>query len=213
MAIAQIALPSFPQPDKLIWYHTSEGTYTVKSGCGIARIKSVGLMDKPEPSFKVIWKLEVPPKGRNFWWNTLATKENLFKRKCSQFPCCMVCDGEVESVEHILTQCLWTIPVWLGRDLHLLVNQENCSSMQIWTSKVIDSSPSLKEAEKVIRESCVSGLVYLEGRNGQVFNQEQVDPNSTFVRAFEAHSEFESISAIQRQVLDHYDDPPLANSA
>ncbi|KAF7115776.1 hypothetical protein RHSIM_RhsimUnG0047500 [Rhododendron simsii] len=82
-----------------------------------------------------------------------------------------------------------------------------------WTSNIIDSSPSLKEAAKVIGKVAFQAWFIWKSRNGLVFNHEQVDPSSTIIRAAKAQSEYELINAVQSQVLDHCDDPPLAISA
>lgn len=42
----------------------------------------------------------------------LATKENLFARKCARDPVCGICGVEVESIEHVLFRCEWTQKVW-----------------------------------------------------------------------------------------------------
>ncbi|XP_058195012.1 uncharacterized protein LOC131311532 [Rhododendron vialii] len=220
-AIVKIALPSNPRRDRLIWHYNSQGIYTVKSGYRVALKINEIYIDKPESSFKpnkhlwkLIWKLNVPPKVRNFWWrvckNGLATKENLFRRRCAQSPTCPLCNDCVESVEHMLTQCAWTRPVWFGSNLISKVSPEKCPSMLIWSSGIIDKSSSLKEASEVI--SKVALHIWKE-RNDFVFNHLEVNPLSTVVRASKAQTEFGLISAIQREVLEHNDAPPSANLA
>lgn len=198
--------------------------YTVKSGYRIALQKAGSTLDKPESSFKpnkhlwrVIWKLQVPPKIQNFWWrvckNSLATKENLFRKRCAPSPQCPICNENVESVEHLLTQCPWSRPVWFGSDFNSIVAQEKCPSMLIWTSNIIDSSSNLKEVAGTIGKVAHQAWFIRKGYNDLVFNHLGVDPMSAVIRASKARSEFELISSVQSKVLEHPDVPPLASSA
>lgn len=67
-------------------------------------------------TWNCLWKLRVPPKVRHFWWkvlhNALASREDLFYRRCAPSPSCQLCDRELESIEHILFRCAWTRNVW-----------------------------------------------------------------------------------------------------
>ncbi|WOH06937.1 hypothetical protein DCAR_0626366 [Daucus carota subsp. sativus] len=89
--------------DRLVWHYSSKGTYTVKSGYNIAlKLREDGLHQSdcfshqassslvPDKSFwNLIWSISAQPKLKNFMWrictNAIATRENLFKRKCSPF--------------------------------------------------------------------------------------------------------------------------------
>ena len=79
--------------DAMIWLHTKNGEYTVRSGYHIAQLilkqeKDFEESLKVEGGSKVwakVWKMKVPNKIRVFAWiacqNILPTCENLFLRQ------------------------------------------------------------------------------------------------------------------------------------
>jgi hypothetical protein len=89
--ICKVAISPLQNADIQIWNGTSTFVFLVKSvyhleiqrqsrskgECSSARV------DKGV--WKEIWKLEVPPAVKNFWWrvcqNVLPTKDNLFSKK------------------------------------------------------------------------------------------------------------------------------------
>lgn len=147
-AIVSIPISKFDLSDKLIWHYSKRGTYLVKSGYQIAR-KVVASNSTPSSSYQPhpslwikIWNLKIPPKVKHFWWracrNMLATKENLFKRKCSWLPCCPVCNKEVESIEHIIFQCKKVNYVWNICKMPEVFKWDVSSILQ-WTNEAMES--------------------------------------------------------------------------
>lgn len=118
-AISSIQPSIVKRKDCLVWHHTSNGIYSVKSGYHLALQSHLSLQTQRSscsflPNKKMwptIWKIEALKKIQNFWWracrNSLATKENLFRRKCAQSKACPICSQSVESVEHLLFECDW----------------------------------------------------------------------------------------------------------
>ncbi|GJT12917.1 reverse transcriptase [Tanacetum coccineum] len=126
--VLQIPISKTGSSDKLIWHFDLKGQYTVKSGYK----QAIALMSTPEsmgesstnPSskfWKVIWHIPVQPKIKLFLWkaisNSVATKENLFRRNCSPSQVCLICNICTESIEYLLFECAWTRPVWFGSPL------------------------------------------------------------------------------------------------
>lgn len=136
--ILKIPLPVFQRNDKLIWHFSNNGIYSVKSGYRLAFVPKTeeckpGSSFRPNPNlWKTIWKLKVPNKIRNFWWrvckDSLASKENLYKRKCAPSNLCPLCHLHVESTDHILFSCSWVRAVWFGFNIDLggVSNQPDC---------------------------------------------------------------------------------------
>lgn len=132
--ILSIPLSHSGKLDFLVWHPNPNGIYSVKSGYHIALAKYIAkLPPKASSSFeplksvwKFIWNLSVPSKLKHFWWkmccNFLATKENLYKRKCNPSPTCPICSREVESTEHLLFRCDWTAAVWFGSNISYKVD-------------------------------------------------------------------------------------------
>lgn len=148
--ITSIPLSKFGESNKLIWHYTKNGVYSVKSGYYTAReIESKNINSSPSSSFqpppslwKLLWNLNISPKVKHFWWracrNILATKENLYKRKCLRSPHCPLCLKAVESIEHLLFQCKKTKPVWDCCNLSN-ISSWDMSSILKWTYGVLES--------------------------------------------------------------------------
>ncbi|CAL5334718.1 unnamed protein product [Camellia sinensis] len=136
------------QEDTQIWHYEKSGDYTVKSGYHIAgKLENNPKAQLPSTSFQIprdfwqfVWSLKVPPKICHFWWqvckNALATKENLFRRKCSPLNMCPICMIEVESMEHLLFGYGWVRAVWFGCDLNYRVDWTSISSVLHWVCVV-----------------------------------------------------------------------------
>lgn len=126
-AISSIPLPVLRSGDKLVWHYTPSpsGVFSVKSGYHLAIQSSHNSeCNSPESSFKPypgLWKLKVPNKVRNFWWrvckNTIASKENLFKRRCAPSNICPISNSQVESSEYLLFHCSWARAVLAWKQL------------------------------------------------------------------------------------------------
>lgn len=128
-AILKIPISISKCPDKLIWHSNSSGKYSVKSGYHKAFKKILDLAsNQPSSSYTPsksmwtrLWAIPTAPKVRHFMWkvvhNWLASKENLFRRKCAHSPLCPICGSENESIEHLLFRCPWTRAVWFGSNM------------------------------------------------------------------------------------------------
>lgn len=69
-------------PDELYWRHTTDGSYTVKSGYWLGFNGNIADGDNRCSFWKAIWAMKAPPKLVHFIWrassNALAVKANLF---------------------------------------------------------------------------------------------------------------------------------------
>ena len=111
--------------DRAVWPKAENGTYTVRTGYMCLK-KERNVEDKrasgshyvKENVWKMIWKLPVTPRVRNFMWracgNYLATNYNLWKKKIRKSVICPICEIGEETVEHALLQCDWALAVWYG---------------------------------------------------------------------------------------------------
>lgn len=170
--------------------------------------------EKPGPSFKlkkemwkVLWKMRVPNKVRSFWWRTcnniLATKENLFKRKCARDNLCPICESEVESIEHLLFWCPWAESVWFGCNVKPFGNLGGNASVVKWVADMVDKLP-IKEAETFMGKVANIAWHIWKTRNDFVFNGVKVNPLSTMASIL--HSELEFLKSLE--ILNvHVDNP------
>uniref|UniRef100_A0A7N2LHE6 Reverse transcriptase zinc-binding domain-containing protein n=1 Tax=Quercus lobata TaxID=97700 RepID=A0A7N2LHE6_QUELO len=122
MEILSIPLQNSTAQDKMEWNESRNRIFTVKSAYKVAlRIQentqaehSRAGLDRP--MWKKIWKLNIPPKVRNFLWracsNILPTRENLHRRRVQVEPWCELCCQCTETVAHMLWECPLARNVW-----------------------------------------------------------------------------------------------------
>lgn len=154
-AIKCILLPRIMKRDSLVWNMAKDGIYSVRSGYYTAKsaISSSRKSDKASSSalieerdWGVIWNSACSPRIKNFLWRAcsgaLASKEALFRRKCSTSPMCHVCGIEVETIEHALLFCEWTQRIWLGCPVSLRISRLGVQNFHCWMSNLVRSNPS-----------------------------------------------------------------------
>ncbi|KAL5579343.1 hypothetical protein UlMin_011785 [Ulmus minor] len=131
--ILSIPVGSLDHEDVLIWHHTRDGEYSVKSGYKSALI----LLDTAECSkphiikswWKSFWQLKIPPKIRNFAWRLckgwLPSASKLHGRGMNIDPSCFRCGFGRESIFHALWNCPAARNYWKASSFHGLIVQED----------------------------------------------------------------------------------------
>ncbi|XP_028095770.1 uncharacterized protein LOC114293006 [Camellia sinensis] len=202
-AISSIPISLAPTEDSLIWHFEAKGQYTVKSGYHVAMMASSGSsrhmplssFQVPSSFWKQIWRLKVPPKICHFWWrvcrNVLASRENLFRRKCASSSMCPLCHTASETVEHILFGCDWVRPVWFGSAINYKVDWGAIHSVLQWSSVMMDILGNDEDRNSFFSLVAWIGWYIWKDRNNFVFNHIPVEPSSTLHRARVAMAEFE----------------------
>lgn len=110
---AIFSIPIFPpwSNDKMFWWLSKNGIYTVKSGYLLGLLGTDGVGTDPDElmnrkQWSRMWNLPTPPKLCHFLWRmcrgSLATKQSLFNRYVVPSPICDRCGSEVESILHVL---------------------------------------------------------------------------------------------------------------
>ncbi|KAL7245772.1 hypothetical protein ACSBR2_000999 [Camellia fascicularis] len=159
--ISVIPISSEGQADTLIWHYTNKGNYEVKSGYQVARQElskarpsvASSSVQPPKSFWKFIWSLKVPPK------NPLATKENLFRRKCAPSPNCPV------------------RAVWFGCNLGLRIGSDPIASALQWTVSLMQSCSQALDRREMVSRVAIVGWSIWKNRNSWVFQQCSVDPH------------------------------------
>jgi hypothetical protein len=98
------------EEDWWAWEPEKHGEYTVKSAYSkIATTQDSHASTSGDNSWKRIWKLQVPPKVKVFWWRVLhefiPTKDVLNRRHIEPTRFCDICGAESETIKHTLTEC------------------------------------------------------------------------------------------------------------
>jgi hypothetical protein len=95
-AILKIPLSGRIQDDKLFWFETRDGKYSVRSGYKLlckenraSKPESSKQWD-PDPLWKIVWKARAPAKVKSFLWRAcheaLPTKSGALQTKGNNYP-------------------------------------------------------------------------------------------------------------------------------
>ncbi|CAA7027590.1 unnamed protein product [Microthlaspi erraticum] len=101
--------------DRLAWNETPDGQFTVTSAY---RFLSRDGIYKPdmENFFNRVWRVRAPERVRVFFWlvgnKGIMTNQERFRRHISESEICQVCKGGVESILHVLRDCLAMAGIW-----------------------------------------------------------------------------------------------------
>jgi hypothetical protein len=107
--------------DMWAWEPEKHGVYSVKSASKLLEADRVRLNIGEASSlgdvvWRHIWKLEVPPKVRVFWWRVLhdflPVKQVLHRRHVEPLANCEVYGAEKESIKHVLLECTISKLFW-----------------------------------------------------------------------------------------------------
>lgn len=67
--ISKLFIPANDMPDKMFWALSADGEYSVKSG--VALLQGYGLQPPPQAPFRWIWQVDIPPKIKFFFMESL----------------------------------------------------------------------------------------------------------------------------------------------
>ena len=119
-AILRIPL-RMQEEDWWAWELEEHGEYSVKSA--YRKLAAMHEQDNPaipggsgDDSWGKVWKLDVPPKVKVFWWRVLheflPTKSVLNQRHIEPLAFCDVCGAEKETIRHVLIECTMAMQFW-----------------------------------------------------------------------------------------------------
>lgn len=200
--ILKVPISLSESKDKLVWRFHQSGKYSVKSGYHQAhKAKSRTRSHRPSVSYRIpdkvwtrLWSIPTIPKVLHFMWrvvrNWVASKENLYRKKCTQSPLCSICGEENESIEHILFRCSWAKKVWEECDLEFWIFGHPIVSADKWMEDILHGGLA-KETNDVqvgfIFQVC---WAIWKGRNNYVFNGVVPCPKKTTEVAKNANSDY-----------------------
>ncbi|CAN6710400.1 unnamed protein product [Malus baccata var. baccata] len=172
--------------DRLVWHHTVNGVYSVKTGYGVA----INLMEngalgrkgrgapsenrRSNPMWRKIWTLQVPNKIKYFIWkccnNALAVRQNLQRRHMRVENICGVCNSVGESENHLFFHCDFSQRFWFGSHLYLnshkLAGVDFLESWETFCNRIKSTAMN----EEILQEFAFGLWRLWKNRNEVVFN-------------------------------------------
>ncbi|KAF8390209.1 hypothetical protein HHK36_024731 [Tetracentron sinense] len=115
--VRQIPLSSHPYADQILWHHTTNGKFTVRSAYhNLLALHPLGRANAPRSSsvmnpngWLMLWRLPLPPKVSWFVWrclqNAVAVNANIARKRIPIDPLCLFCGQRAESVVHLMVVC------------------------------------------------------------------------------------------------------------
>jgi ribonuclease HI len=111
--------------DVVAWAFEKSGTYSVRSAYKLLKDEQMAsaMVSTGETcssgnnrAWKAVWKMNVPPKVRVFWWRilhkSLPSKAELKRRHIAQEGFCEVCGDPEESIYHVVNSCTVARRFW-----------------------------------------------------------------------------------------------------
>ncbi|KAL2941454.1 hypothetical protein RDABS01_029804 [Bienertia sinuspersici] len=132
--ILTINLPLMQSEDKMVWKFTSSGEVTVKTAYWQDSRKECSGKGK---IWEVLWKLNVFPKWKMFFWklwhNALPVMDRLVKLGMQVDDRCQFCMDERESHEHLFRDCMYMQRIWKASMLGISSLHDNHIPLKDWT--------------------------------------------------------------------------------
>lgn len=115
--------------DSLMWLHTKDGNYSVKSGYNLIREwvqnKEQGTSNtvSMQKLWKTVWSLNTIPRHKDFLWRVLnevvPVRHQLHNKGLAIDMFCPRCVTKIETLNHSLMECPYARKVWFGSTLNI----------------------------------------------------------------------------------------------
>ncbi|XP_026444346.1 uncharacterized protein LOC113344629 [Papaver somniferum] len=126
--------------DRLIWPHSKNGQFTVKSTCKVisGQIDYMNNVQSSNPFYKALWRFSVLPNVKIFIWkcheNILPSNSVLARFVNRDNNACSMCNSDsLETPVHILLHCLFGKSVWSLTPYADIIAKDNNSSINLQT--------------------------------------------------------------------------------
>jgi hypothetical protein len=193
--IQQIPLIMEQNEDQLMWPHTKEGSYTVKSGYNMiklwqdnANLASTSANSLNNKLWKTLWSLHTIPRHKVLLWRimqqAIPVKQALSNRGIQGQTLCPRCLQKEETIEHVFKDCQHADRIWFGSKLGIRFSSVQ-SSFRDW---LIYAFHNLNNEDLSYVAAICYGIWY--ARNQQVFEHRHIEEHETISKAQISLQEF-----------------------
>jgi hypothetical protein len=171
--------------DELMWPHTIDGTYSVKTGYNLLKhwldSESPSSANSQNKHWKKLWALNTIPRHKALLWriiqNSIPVKTALSKRGITCNPLCPRCLQKEETIEHAFMHCERATRIWFGSNLNLKFDNSH-NSFADWIIYIINS---LRDEEIRYIAAITYGIWF--ARNQHAFNQHDIEDMEVITKA------------------------------
>jgi hypothetical protein len=185
--IHQIPLIKESVVDQLMWPHSKEGNYTVKSGYNLLKhwqettSPSSSTYNNQSNIWKKLWNLHTIPRHKMLLWRiiqtTIPVRSELNKRGV---PCTLLCPRcllKEETIDHAFMLCQHATKVGFGSKLGINFDQR-LTNFPEWLTYAITT---LNDEDIIYMAAIIYGLWY--ARNQKTFEDRDIEGNITIESA------------------------------
>ncbi|KAK6147594.1 hypothetical protein DH2020_018506 [Rehmannia glutinosa] len=182
--IFSIPIASTPLEDLWCWHHNKNGKFTVKSAYHIALTSatlfpelqaSFASGSSPNPVWKKIWHLKIPPRFKLFAWRccseAIPTMDFLGRHHIDVSDDCKFCPARSCDASHIFFLCPFAGKTWAHTGLKDIIWTFLQSSFSLWYKEIILNSPAEVSNMFVV----ITNLIWFH-RNKKKFENTTCDP-------------------------------------
>ncbi len=159
--------------DVLVWRWNIKDTFSVKSTYTF--LIDGGLRDQAALS---IWRVSLPEKVKSFIWialmNRLPTVDNLIKKGWSSNELCVLCGGHGETVDHLLTGCVYSRFLFGESDRGMDIRTRGINVRRVWENRTDGESSSV--VNRYLIGVAAHWWVIWNIRNRVIFQHANTDP-------------------------------------
>lgn len=210
--IIKIMKPRICWPDSFCWAATKNGIYSMKSGYELMfRLKNKVRIDEEEASpsrnlvLQACWKAPTAPKIQVFLWKTLkgalAVSDRLRSRGIKVSDGCMLCEEEIETINHILFLCPYARQVWalanIASPIYGFGNSEFQNLHYLLNLKTFQ--PNNEESAPKATFTWILWQLW-KNRNARLFTNNYMEPMNLVQKALDAAMEWHLANEIKYKV-------------
>jgi hypothetical protein len=193
--IKKIPLIKEQTEDQLMWPHTKDGSYSVKSGYNMIKLWQDNANSAPTTTnnldiklWKTLWSLHTIPRHKVLLWRiiqqAIPVKQALSRRGLQGQLLCPRCFQKEETIDHVFKECQYADRVWFGSKLGIRFSSIQ-TSFRDW---LIYSASHLNEEDLSYVAAICYGLWY--ARNQHVFEHRHIEEHETINKAQSSIQEF-----------------------
>ncbi|XP_026443079.1 uncharacterized protein LOC113342926 [Papaver somniferum] len=189
--IMDIRIPPQPAVDKLRWYLTTSGNFSVSSTYNaIIKLHSSQVVTRQqEQMWLLIWHLAIPFKCHMFIWkitrNILPVAARFQRIAWVSNPNCVMRDNATETVEHLLLHCPFSREVWFGVALSIFQDANAYRSISEWILSWVEKDNLVCSKKKELINLVVITMWHIwKTRCVKVFDGKHLHPRSVVKQIF-----------------------------
>ncbi|KAK2395425.1 hypothetical protein QL285_057163 [Trifolium repens] len=195
--IKQIPLIREVQEDKVMWMHSRDGNYSVKTGYqALSRWRERRKEGPSDTTYQNkiwsrIWKIHTIPRHQTLLWrilnDTVPVRCELFKKGVHCSIICPRCNLREETITHTFGECSRITKVWFGSKLNINLSQGSSLSFKDWLRYAISN---IQDDYTI---SYIASIIYniWQARNQHIYDGIDVNEEDIINKAQKCLTEFQ----------------------